>query len=105
MLDKEKVREIAYQYSIEVAKVLSPDKIILFGSYVNGTPNSESDIDIAIFVNELNNDAWYKTRIILQDLRWNRTFLDIEPHLLEEAHDRSGFAEHVIKTGEVIYQS
>ena len=70
---------------------------------MNGTPHSESDIDIAVFVSGLNDDEWYETRILLQNLRWNRAFMDIEPHLLEEAHDKSGFAEHVIKTGEVIY--
>ena len=105
MLDKEKAREIAYKYSMKVVEALNPNKIILFGSFVNGTPHNESDIDVAIFVSGLDNDAWYKTRILLQDLRWNRTFLDIEPHLLEETNDRSGFAAHVIKTGEVIYQS
>ena len=105
MLDKEKAREIAYNYSLEVAKAIKPDKVVLFGSYVNGIPHKESDIDVAVFVSGLDDDAWYETRIILQHLRWNRTFLDIEPHLLEEANDRSGFAEHVIKTGEVIYQS
>jgi predicted nucleotidyltransferase len=103
MLDKEKAREIAYNYSLEVAKAISPDKVVLFGSYANGTPHSDSDIDVAVFVSGLDDDAWYDTRILLQDLRWNRVFLDIEPHLLEEANDRSGFAAHVLKTGEVIY--
>ena len=105
MLDKEKVRKIAYDYSKEVIKFINPDKVILFGSYVNGTPHSESDIDIAVFVRGLDDEAWYNTRILLQDLRWNRYFLDIEPHLLDETHDPSGFVEHVIKTGEVIYQT
>ena len=105
MLDKEKAREIAYKYSLEVAKAIKPDKVVLFGSYANGTPHNESDIDVAVFVSGLDDDAWYDTRVLLQDLRWNRVFLDIEPHLLEEANDRSGFAAHVLKTGDVIYTS
>ena len=105
MLDKEKAREIAHNYSMEVAKSIKPDKVILFGSYVNGTPHTESDIDIAVFVSGLDDDEWYETRIILQNLRWNRTYMDIEPHLLEEANDKSGFAAHILNTGEVIYQS
>ena len=104
-MDKTKVRKIAYDYSVEVVKVLKPDKIILFGSHVDGNPHDESDIDIAVFVRGLDDNAWYEARIALQDILWNRAFLDIEPHLLDEAHDRSGFAEHVIKTGEVIYSS
>ena len=105
MLDKTKAKEIALDYSRDVAKAINPDKVILFGSYVNGTPHSESDIDVAVFVHGLDNDTWYKTRLILQDLLWNRNYLDIEPHLLEEDNDRSGFAKHVIDTGEVIYIS
>ena len=103
MLDKAKAREIAYNYSLEVVKALNPDKVIFFGSYVNGTPHSDSDIDVAVFIDGLDNDTWYEARIILQRLRWNRDFLYIEPHLLEEANDKSGFAAHVLKTGEVIY--
>jgi len=105
MLDKAKAKKIAYDYSMEVAKVLNLEKVILFGSYANGNPHSESDIDIAVFVRGLDDNAWYKARIILQNILWNRDFLGIEPHLLDEVNDRSGFAEHVIKTGEVIYQS
>ncbi|MCL2079753.1 MAG: nucleotidyltransferase domain-containing protein [Oscillospiraceae bacterium] len=104
-MDKTKVRKIAYDYSMEVAKVLKPEKIMLFGSHVDGNPHIESDIDIAVFVSGLDDNAWYEARIALQNILWNRAFLDIEPHLLDEAHDRSRFAEHVIKTGEVIYPS
>ena len=105
MLDKTEARKIAADYSEEVVNAINPDKIILFGSYVNGTPHSESDIDIGVFVSDIDDDTWYNTRILLQDLRWNKPFLDIEPHLLEEENDRSGFAKHVIDTGEVLYKS
>ena len=105
MLDKAEAKKIATNYSEKVAKALNPDKIILFGSYVNGTPHNESDIDVAVFVHDLDDAAWYKARITLQDILWDRNFLDIEPHLLDETNDRSGFAQHVLKTGEVIYQS
>ena len=105
MQDKEKVRKIASDYSLEVTKILNPDKIILFGSYVNGIPYDESDIDIAVFVSGLDDDEWYDARISLQNILWNRAFFGIEPHLLEEANDRSGFAAHVLKTGEVIYSA
>ena len=105
MLDKEKAKKIAHDYSLEVIKVLNPDKIVLFGSYVNGTPHDESDIDIAVFVSGLDDASWYEARITLQTLLWNKAFLGIEPHLMEEGNDKSGFATHIINTGEVIYQS
>jgi predicted nucleotidyltransferase len=104
MLDKTKVREIAINYSREVKKFLDPDKVILFGSYVNGNPHDESDIDIAVLVRELDDETWYNARIMLQKIKRNKDFIDIEAHLLDETHDTSGFVEHVIKTGEIIYQ-
>jgi predicted nucleotidyltransferase len=105
MLDKEKVRDIAKKYSEEVRKVLNPTSVILFGSYVNGNPHEWSDIDIAVLVDNIKDEDWYDSRILLQKIIRNRDFIDIEPHLLDQNHDPSGFVEHVIKTGEVVYQS
>ncbi|MCL2056343.1 MAG: nucleotidyltransferase domain-containing protein [Oscillospiraceae bacterium] len=103
MLDKANVRKIAYDYSVEVTKALKPDKIVLFGSYVNGDPHNDSDIDIAVFVHGLDDTAWYDARIALQKILWHRDFRSIEPHLLDITRDRSGFAAHIDKTGETIY--
>ena len=104
MLDKEKVRQIVIDFSDEVRKILNPTKIILFGSYVNGTPHEWSDIDVAILVRNYEGD-WIGTRAMLYGLKWADDFTDIEPHLLDENHDSSGFIEHIIKTGEIVYQS
>jgi len=109
MLDKAKVREIALKYSYEVKKVMQPVSIILFGSYVNGIPHEYSDIDIAVLVSGISDENWYEACTRLHKIRWEKDkineFIDIEPHLLDETRDPSGFVEHVIKTGEVIYQS
>ena len=64
MLDKTTVREIALKYAEEVKKVLSPEKITLFGSYVNGTPRESSDIDIAVVMNDYQ-DNWLDTAAML----------------------------------------
>ena len=109
MLDKERVREIAHKYSDEVRKIFDPVSVILFGSYVNGTPHEWSDIDIAVLVDNIKDEDWYDARISLWRARRSggliNDFIDIEPHLLNPDDDPSGFVEHVIKTGEVIYQS
>ncbi|MCL2048348.1 MAG: nucleotidyltransferase domain-containing protein [Defluviitaleaceae bacterium] len=105
MLDKTKAREIAVDYSKEVQRLINPDKIVFFGSYVNGSPHKDSDIDIAVIVQGLDDEQWYDTRILLQKIRRNKVFLSIEPHLLEESNDLSGFVQHVMNTGEVIFQS
>jgi predicted nucleotidyltransferase len=103
MLDKATVREIAARYAEEVKKVLSPDAVILFGSYVNGNPHEWSDIDIAIVINGFQGN-WLETASMLCSLT-RRVSIDIEPHLLDETCDKSGFVGHVIKTGEVIYRA
>ena len=103
MLDKERVREIAQQYAEEVKKVINPNAIVLFGSYVNGIPHEESDIDIAVIVNDFQGD-WLDTAAMLCGLSWKISF-DIEPHLLDETCDRSGFVRHVMQTGEFIYRA
>ena len=103
MLDKTTVREIAYRYAEEVRAVLAPDAVVLFGSYVNGSPHEWSDIDIAVIINGFQGN-WLETASMLCGLT-RRVSIDIEPHLLDEMCDRSGFVEHVIKTGEVIYST
>ena len=105
MLDKNEVREIARKYSDEVLKMLSPEKIILFGSYVNGVPHEWSDIDIAVLVNNVKDDDWYYTWTQLAGLVRKADCIEVEPHLMNPDYDPSGFVEHVIKTGEVIYQT
>ena len=103
MLDKESVREIARKYADKVREVLNPASIVIFGSYINGTPHEYSDIDIAVIMNDYQGD-WLQTYSMLFALK-RHINLDIEPHLLDEAFDRSGFVEHVVKTGEYVYKS
>jgi predicted nucleotidyltransferase len=38
-------------------------KIILFGSYVSGNPNKDSDIDIVVLLNEKGINATYRERL------------------------------------------
>ena len=49
MVDIEKIKpEI-----VERLKSLDPDKVILFGSYANGTPDEDSDIDLFLLKDDL----------------------------------------------------
>jgi len=105
MLDKDEARRIAHQYANVVCQQLNPKAVVMFGSYVNGTPHEYSDIDIAVIFDGYNGD-WYNTSVLLQRLR--RGIDDdapagIEPHLMDLTSDKSGFLEYVWKNGEVIY--
>jgi len=103
MLDKATVREIAEKYADEVKKVLNPTAVVVFGSYVNGNPHKWSDIDIAVIMHDFQGD-WLATSAKLCSLT-RQVSIDIEPHLLDETCDPSGFVEHVLKTGEYIYKA
>ena len=103
MLGKAEVREIAEKYAEEVRKVLNPAAIIIFGSYINGNPHKWSDIDIAVIVHDFQGN-WLETAAMLCSLT-RRVSIDIEPHLLDETCDKSGFVEHVMTSGEYIYKA
>ena len=103
MLDKNTVVTTAKRYADAVTKEFSPSAVILFGSYVNGNPHQDSDIDVGVVFSEFNGDR-RKATVQLWKLREDISF-DIEPHLLDAAQDQSGFVKHVMKTGEIIYQA
>ena len=72
-------------------------EMILFGSYAKGTAHEDSDLDVAIVVDELKGD-FFSTRPLLWKLR--RQIDDrIEPIIIEQNHDDSGFLSEIMKTG------
>ena len=103
MLDKGTVIETVERYTEAVKKEFSPSAVILFGSYAKGNAQDESDIDIGIVFDGFMGD-WQKTSLRLWNLAYDISW-DIEPHLFDTTKDKSGFAKHVIKTGQIIYQA
>lgn len=77
--------------------------IILYGSHARGIAHDLSDIDIAQVVDKVAGD-YLKISADLFDLVRgvnNR----IEPVLLSQANDRSGFLANVLRQGKVIYRA
>jgi len=102
MLDKEAVVNTVEMYINAIKQEFSPNAVILFGSYVNGNPTEESDIDIGVVFNGFSGD-WREASLRLWNLAYDISW-DIEPHLLDIKQDKSGFVKHVLKTGEILYQ-
>jgi predicted nucleotidyltransferase len=99
-MDKEEVIRKLVQYKKLLSQYMSFEQMMLFGSYARGTQHEESDVDVAIIVDEIQGD-YFSTRPLLWRLR--REVDDrIEPVLLEKKHDHSGFLEEVTKTGILI---
>ena len=103
MLDKRTVIKTVQKYTDAVKKEFSPSAVVLFGSYVNGNPHKDSDIDVGVVFDGFTGN-WRQTSSRLWRLR-RGVSLDIEPHLLDSANDKSGFVKHVFKTGQIIYQA
>lgn len=104
MLDKTTTMTNVSRYAEAVRNMLNPNAIILYGSYVNGEPTDNSDIDIAVIMNHFSGDR-LETSSKLWGLTWD---IDdrIEPILLDSSDsDSSGFISEVLKTGQVIYHS
>jgi predicted nucleotidyltransferase len=101
MLDQGAVVKISVRYAEVVKREFSPLAVILFGSYINGTPNEDSDIDVGVIFDGFAGD-YRKTTQRLWRLRREISY-DIEPHLLDAANDPSGFTGHVLATGQVVY--
>ena len=103
MLDKKTAIITANRYAEEIKKQYDPFAIVVFGSYISGSPREGSDIDVAVVFNNYSGD-WYDTTVNLWRIS-EKVSLDIEPHLLDITKDASGFAEHVLRTGEYIYRA
>ncbi len=100
-MDKATVVQWAKQYASLVQTLVQPHKVILYGSFAEGNWHQDSDIDIAVIVEQLGDD--YLT--LSSKLWWLTTEVDtrIEPLLLEKGNDPSGFLEHILKHGIVVY--
>lgn len=103
-MDKAAVVERVKLYAAVLSHELPVTQVILFGSYVNGHPHENSDIDVAIVMHDV---AVADYLAVLKRLCVLRTPIDpmIEPHLMLEAGDNGGFLQEVQRTGEVIYHA
>jgi len=102
-MDKSAIIEIAKRYAELVTEYIQPIEIILYGSYAKGNAKEDSDIDIAIIVSKVMND-FLDEEIMLFKLR-HQVDNRIEPKLIIESHEISGFLEDIRKTGYRIYPS
>jgi len=103
-MDKAKAIALVEKYSEIVRDYFSVKKILLFGSYCEDKANDFSDIDVAVVVDKIEGD-FLTSASLLYKLRENIDF-KIEPILFAlEEDDKSGFLEHVLETGIVVYQT
>jgi len=100
-LDKKTVIKKVKKYADLVNTVISPNKVILYGSFAKGNWNENGDIDVAIIVDKIEGDYL----LLMKKLNKLTRGIDyrIEPVLLEPKDDISGFLTSVLHTGLLIY--
>ena len=101
-MDKREAIDLAKQYAALAVRELDPDKIVLFGSVLNGNFTDESDIDVAVIFDGFMGD-WFGAYTRLSKIRRGVSPY-IEPVLLDSADDASGFVKEILAKGEVIFQ-
>jgi predicted nucleotidyltransferase len=102
-MDKEQVIELVKKYTDVIRKKFNVNKVVLYGSYSRGDQKEWSDIDVAVFINKKEGD------ILTNEFNLYKLRRDIdsriEPIILDEENDESGFAQEVLKSGIIVYQS
>ena len=87
---------------------LSPEKIILFGSYARGDHNERSDIDILIVIKNLDNErkvtgALYRA-LLDEDISIPIDFLAIDYEKYNALRNKIGYIYKTIdREGEILY--
>jgi predicted nucleotidyltransferase len=90
-----------------IVEKFHPEKIILFGSYANGEPNDESDLDLLIIQRT---DLPRKERRLpilkmLRDMKIAMDILIYTPNEVEYWKDTpAAFVTQIINDGKVIYE-
>jgi predicted nucleotidyltransferase len=95
--------ETVKKYAEIVRNHFPVKRVILFGSFARGTQHPDSDIDVAIVMDQQPTDV-LSTEMELFKLR-RKIDLRIEPVIVEEEPDLSGFYEDISSYGTIIYSS
>jgi len=100
-MDKVQIINIAKEFANVVKGDFQVKKVVLYGSQVKGNAHNYSDIDIAVIVNDFQED-FLDSEAKLYKLG-SKIDLRIEPVLLDETSDPSGFIQQILEEGQVIY--
>ena len=104
-------RESAISQIVQRLRVgYEPERIILFGSYVEGDPDSGSDVDLLIVKQTTDRfiDRWTTVRRILSDStrRFGLDTIVLNPDEIRiRLANGDQFLEHILHHGRVLYEA
>jgi len=104
MIGIDKITEIVNK----IVSGYSPEKIILFGSYANGNPNEDSDLDLVI-IKDSELPRPQRTMQVRKLIYGSMIPIDLivftPKEVAEFKNNKYSFISNVLKTGKVIYES
>lgn len=99
-INNRSIMEIVQKYVEKICENYKVYAIILFGSYAKGTEHEDSDIDIAIITDDIENDI-FDEEVNLMGLRKGIDYR-LEPHIIrieDYKNAETPFIQEVIDTG------
>ena len=96
-MDQATVIEKLKRFKLLLENHYNVNSVILFGSYANGHQREDSDIDVAVVINQPEGDYLTYTSLLWKLRR--QIDVRIEPILFEEGLDPSGFLEEIKTSG------
>lgn len=101
------VAETLPQAVDRIVSALGPEKIILFGSYANGNPTHDSDVDLLVITNGKPKEKYRAISMLLYPRQFPVDIIVKTPKEVAEAlkggRDNSFFIREIIKKGKVLY--
>ena len=89
-----------------IVQNIHPDKVILFGSYANGNPGEDSDLDLLV-IKDMPQKRIQRGREIRKHLRGTGIPIDLlvyTPQEIEEWSDtKAAFITQIVDQGQVLY--
>jgi predicted nucleotidyltransferase len=92
-----------------IVEKLSPERIVLFGSYAYGEPTQDSDLDILVIVQQHNQPRYKRAREIRKCL-WGKVSVpkDILVYTVDEIREwenvKQAFITSILDRGKVLYE-
>lgn len=99
-MDK-RINQKIIEYTKLVKNIMSIKMVILYGSYAKGIEKETSDIDLAVVVEDLKGDYLELSALLFSLVK--NIDIKIEPVLISEKNDKSGFLESILKYGKIFY--
>jgi len=101
VINSENIKRIAIDYAENVRQVMPVNKVVLFGSFANGTAVKSSDVDICFFIDDFGGKS--RVDIIGDLLRLCRIYKGafFEPIAFQTSEIERGnpFVKEILSTG------